>query len=366
MSRVAWIWLAAVWALAGSVPLAAQDPADLHVLPVQGNVYMLVGAGANITMSIGDDGILLVDSGLEEYADYIAATALGIGTQLTASPQPNNCLGLGCPDAPFGWSSPSINSRLTSPKRAKPIRYIINTSADPDKVGGNEKLAELPENSSIIGVTFPPVGLAPTANLLAHENVLGRMSEPVSDDPDEEDTLVDFMKWPTLTYRELKYKLSEFFNGEGVVLYHVPNAHTDGDTMVYFRYSDVIAAGDILDNTQYPRFEVEQGGSINGILEGLNLLLDLGVAEFRSQGGTMIVPGHGRLMDIGDLTNYRNMVEIIRDRVQALIDQGKSLDEVLEARPSMDYDGIYGEGRDGWNTERFLTAVYESLTNPVE
>ena len=340
---------------------AAQPEPELHVLPVQGNVYMLVGAGANITMSIGPDGILLVDTGLEENADYVAAKALEIATQLTA-PQPNKCLGLRCPGTPFGWSSPALNARIASPAPPKPIRYIINTSSDLDKVGGNARLAELPKDSGILSVTFPPVGVAPTANVLAHENVLNWMSEPLTDDPNSDETVVAIESWPTLTYREPKYKLSEFFNGEGVVLYHVPNAHTDGDTMVNFRYSDVIAAGDILDNTQYPRFEVEHGGSINGILAGLNMLLDLGVAEFRSQGGTMFIPGHGRVMDIGDLTNYRNMVEIIRDRVQYMIDEGMSLDQVLAARPSFDYDGIYGNGRDGWDTKAFLTAVYTSLS----
>ena len=352
----------AIAALLIASSAAAQSDPELHVLPVQGNVYMLVGAGANIAMSIGPDGILLVDAGLEQNADYVAATALDLATRLTASPQPNKCLGLRCPGTPFGWSSPALDARIASPAHAKPIRYIINTSSDLDKVGGNARLAELPKDSGILNVTFPPVGLAPTANVLAHENVLNWMEEPLNDDPNSDETVVPFESWPTLTYREPKYKLSEFFNGEGVVLYHVPNAHTDGDTMVNFRYSDVIAAGDILDNTQYPHFEVEHGGSINGILAGLNMLLDLGVAEFRSQGGTMFIPGHGRVMDIGDLTNYRNMVEIIRDRVQYMIDEGMSLDQVLAARPSFDYDGIYGNGRDGWDTEAFLTAVYTSLS----
>jgi glyoxylase-like metal-dependent hydrolase (beta-lactamase superfamily II) len=337
-------------AFAGAQSELSTDP-DLHILPVQGNVYMLVGAGGNIAMSIGGDGILLVDSGREEMANRVLKAALDLSTRVTASAAPNQCSGLRCSRSPYGWSSPSLNARISSPARPKPIRYIINTSIDADHTGGNAKLAELPKDSKILGVTFPPVGVAPTANVISHENVLKRMSEQKGND-----TAVPSSMWPTETFHIAKYKLSEFFNGEGIQVMYQPNAHTDGDSMVYFRYSDVIVAGDILNPTSYPAIDIEKGGSYQGVLAGLNFILDLAIPEFRSQGGTMVIPGHGRLMDTGDVANYRNMVQVIGDRVQAMISKGATLEQVKAAKITLDYDGIYG------SPDAFLEATYKSLT----
>ncbi len=152
--------------------------AEIHVLPVQGNVYMLVGAGGNITASIGKDGILLVDAGPADMVAKVMSTMLQLATAITASPEPNRCLGLHCAQTPAGWTSPSLNAIISSPAPPKPVRFIINTSVDADHTGGNERLAELPADAKIVGVTFPPVGVAPTAEIIAHENVLHRMSEP--------------------------------------------------------------------------------------------------------------------------------------------------------------------------------------------
>jgi len=341
------------------IPPPAPKPApdgQIHVLPVQGNVYMLVGAGANITASIGKDGILLVDAGAEQMAPKVMSTILQLATQITATPEPNHCLGLHCAQTPAGWTSPSLNAVISSPAPPKPVRFIFNTSIDPDHTGGNARLAELPTDSKIVGVTFPPVGVVPSAEVVAREEVLQRMSEGPGGKP-----TVPSSAWPTETYRVPLYKLSQFFNGEGVIAYHIPNAHTDGDSIVFFRYSDVIAAGDILRTDSYPVIEVDKGGSINGVLDGLNRILDLAIPEFRSQGGTMIIPGHGRLCDVGDVANYRNMVAIVRDRIQDLIKKGKTLEEVKAAKPTMDYDPIYGSTTGDWTTDKFIEAAYKSL-----
>jgi cyclase len=329
---------------------------DIHVLPVQGNVYMLVGAGGNIAASIGPDGILLVDTGTSQMTGKVLSTVLQLVTEVAASPAPNHCIGLHCPNSPYRWSSPSLNAIIASPAPPKPIRYIINTSVDPDHTGGNETLSALPADSKIVGVTFPPVGVAPTATVIAHENVLGRMSAET-----DGKSAVPSGLWPTDTYHGASYKLSEFFNGEGVQLFHDPAAHTDGDSMVYFRYSDVLAAGDILSTTSYPVIDVAKGGTIQGILDGLNHILAIAIPEFRSQGGTLVIPGHGRLCDTGDVANYRNMVAIIRDRVQDSINKGMTLEQVKASKPTLEYDGIYGATSGPWTTDMFVEAVYKTL-----
>ena len=192
--------------------------------------------------------------------------------------------------------------------------------------------------------------------MLAHENVLTRLSTPAG-----ERAAPPAAALPTVTYFDEFYKLPAFFNGEAVIVYHAPEANTDGDSYVYFRRSDVISAGDIFSTVSYPVIDVAKGGSVQGVIRGLNAILDLAVAEYRSQGGTWIIPGHGRLSDTADVASYRNMVVIIRDRVQNLIEKGMTLEQVKAARPSMDFDGRYGSATGPWTTEMFIEAVYRSL-----
>jgi hypothetical protein len=149
--------------------------------------------------------------------------------------------------------------------------------------------------------------------------------------------------------------MSQYINGEGIQLYHVPAAITDTDTIVYFRFSDVISAGDLYTPGRYPMIDVGKGGTVQGVIDGLNKIIDIAFPEYRHQGGTMIVPGHGRLGDTADVAIYRNMVAVIRDRIQDLKKQGQSLAQVKAAKPTLDFDGIYG------SPDAFVEAVYRTL-----
>jgi cyclase len=311
-------------ALAVIAPLAfAQSAAnsdEVHTLKVQGNIYMLVGAGGDITVQVGRDGVLLVDTGLAQNADKVLAAIRKITDE--------------------------------------PIHYIIDTHFHPDHVGGNEKLRDAGNTiagGNVAGDLGAEAGRG--AQIIAHENVLNRMSAPtgkVSSTPTG--------AWPTDTYFNDEKKL--YFNGEGIEIIHIPNAHTDGDSIVYFRKSDVISTGDLFTTTMYPVIDIEHGGSINGLLAGLQKIVDLVIPVYGQDGGTLIIPGHGRLCDVGDLLNYREMATIVRDRIQDLIKKGMTLEQVKAAKPTFDYDPLYGSNS-FWGTDQFVEAVYKSLKNPA-
>jgi hypothetical protein len=146
-----------------------------------------------------------------------------------------------------------------------------------------------------------------------------------------------------------------------VVVYHAPAANTDGDSLVFFRHSEVISAGNVFSTVSYPIIDVEKGGSINGVIAGLNHILDLAVAEYRSQGGTWVIPGRGRVSDTADVASYRNMVTMIRDRVKDSVKKGMTLEQVKAARPTLDFDGRYGSTTGSWTTDMFVEAVYRTL-----
>jgi glyoxylase-like metal-dependent hydrolase (beta-lactamase superfamily II) len=275
------------------------DEVEIRVLPVQRNVYMLLGAGGNTTVQIGNDGVLVVDTQFAPLAPRILAAIRKLSD--------------------------------------KPIRIVINTHAHGDHTGGNEAMAK----SGPLSV-----------RIMAHENVLKRMTAPNQPRVSEASLPLSEYFTPSRDF---------FFNGEAVVLHHVPAAHTDGDSLVFFRGSDVVSVGDLFTPGSYPVIDLQNGGSVQGLIAGLNRILELTVPAKFQEGGTYVIPGHGRLCDEAEVVEYRDMVTIIRDRIQNLIKKGMTLDKVKAARPTRDYDTEYGTDTGFWTTEMFVEAVFRSL-----
>ena len=235
-----------------------------------------------------------------------------------------------------------------------PIRYLVNTSADPDHVGGNVAMSAAGSNfaaQNAPGNSGIPIVAAP---IVAREEVLARVSAPTG-----AVSSLPFAAWPSSTYAgPLK---TMFMNGEGIELLHQRAAHTDGDSIVYFRGSDVIAAGDVFSTVGYPRIDVARGGTVQGVLDALNRIIDITIPRFNQQGGTRVVPGHGRISNEADVVEYRDMVTIVRDRVRVMVANKQSLQQILEARPTLDYDGVYGSTAGPWTTAQFIEAVMKTL-----
>jgi glyoxylase-like metal-dependent hydrolase (beta-lactamase superfamily II) len=220
-------------------------------------------------------------------------------------------------------------------------------------VGGNETVGAAGLPTSGRGVAQVGAGLGARAEIIAHEETLNRMSAPAG-----AQAPTPVVAWPTATFSGKRKDF--FYNGEAVQVIHLPSAHTDGDSVVFFRRSDVIAVGDVYSTVSFPIIDLQRGGSIAGVLDGLNQLLDLVVSGEKTEGGTMIVPGHGRISDEADLVEYRDMTTIIRDRIQDMVNRGMTLAQVQAAKPTMEYDGLYGSAQ-GWSTAQFVDAVYRGL-----
>jgi cyclase len=325
----AWLLLATVHSTPGEArrgPASLQETragasGDLEVLQLRPNFFMIAGAGAHIAVQVGDDGVVVVDSGSAARADAVV----------------------------------SAIKRIT----ARPIRYVIDTGPDPDHVGGNETVSKAGQtlftNAGSIGITGNFLG--GVASILSHENVLQRISAPTG-----KASAYPVGAWPTETFDEARKYM--YLNGEGIEVLHQSAAHTDGDVVVFFRRSDVVVAGDILDTTHFPVIDVAKGGTVNGEIAALNKLVELAIPSVpivSREAGTLVVPGHGRVCDQFDVVEYRDMVTIVRDRVRDLIKAGMTLEQIKAASPARGYTRRYGADSGSWTTNNFVEAVYQSL-----
>jgi len=316
-------WSIALAAIGVATPSARQAaPAatpEVRSWHVQGNVWLVNAGIVNVAVQVGRDGVLVVDTGTEALAGRI----LGEITRLAGD---------------------------------KPIRYIINTSADPDHAGGNVTVAKAGRSiiaGNFVGQAGPDAANA--AKIVAHENALRRMSTA-----DGTRAAAPAAALPTDTFFTSRSDL--YFNGEAVQMLHQPKAHTDGDVMVYFRKSDVLVTGDVYTNSTFPVIDVQRGGSANGVIAALNRILEIAVPEHNQEGGTYVIPGHGRLADEADVVEYRDMVTIVRDRLQYALKKGMTPAQVKTSGLLRDYEGRYGAVQGPWTTTSFVEAVFGSLS----
>jgi glyoxylase-like metal-dependent hydrolase (beta-lactamase superfamily II) len=296
----------------------AADPTprdgEIHTWRVSENVYLLAGDAANIAVQVGPQGAFVVDTGAGKLSDEVLAAIAKL-----------------------------------SPR---PIQFIVNTSFRPEHTGGNARLQAAGADPSLTGTFFSMQfqGAGTAATIIAQLNTQVRMNE------------LKLPAVPSDTF--VAERRRKHYNGEAVEMFPMPNATTDGDSIVHFRRADVIVTGDIFNTVGYPHIDTTSGGSLQGEIQALNFILDRTVYVHDEDGGTMIIPGHGRITDEWEVAEYRDMLVIIRDRVQALIDGGATLKQVLAARPTADYDVRFGATSGPWTTDMFVEAVYTSLKEP--
>jgi cyclase len=310
--------IAALW-ISGQPMLGAQADetvAGIHIVHVQGNVWMLVTPDGNLALQVGSEGALLVDTGRGGTSDAVLAAI----------------------------------RRITP----LPLRYIVNTSAGPTEVGNNGVLGGLK------GGATDRRGPGPPPAIIGQENVVAHLSMPGADG----NPAFPAVSWPTDPYAGRKRSIR--YNGEAIDIIHQPNAYSDADSIVYFRRSDVIVSGEIFSTKRFPLVDRAHGGTVTGVLAGLNTMLDIAVpaviVESFDEDGTLIIPGSGRLCDKDDLTEYRDMVQIARDRMVNLVSSRRSLDEIKAGHPLVDYEGRYSVPE--WTTSMFVDALYAELSRP--
>ncbi|PCJ42651.1 MAG: hypothetical protein COA71_03860 [SAR86 cluster bacterium] len=292
----------------------------LDLFHVKGQVYVLTGADVNVTIQIGDEAIVFVDTPAPEHIDEMMSLIREISNS--------------------------------------PVRQVITTALDPLHLAGNDAMESLGFRGfggRGAGVDVAIGGNTSGVTLLGHENVLNRFY--LTDSDVESLTLTTTYFTPTFDF---------YMNGEGIAIYHAPNAHTDGDSIIFFRSSDVISLGDLLVQGQYPDIDIESGGSVNGFIEALNFTLELVIPGPNAEGGTYVVPGHGRIGDEIDVVEYRNMLVIVRDRIQYRMGQGMNVNQIIASGPVVDYDTEYGGSRGGPSTAEFITSIYQSLLEEME
>jgi len=286
-----------VFALVAMPAWGQQDfsKVEIQAQPLGGTVYMLTGAGGNIGLSVGDEAVFMVDD-------------------------------------QFAPLTPKIQEAIAkiSPK---PVRSLHNTHWHFDHTGGNEN--------------FGREG----AVILAHENVRKRMSV---------ESFIEFlgMKFkaeprqalPVVTFAA---GLTLHVNGEEVHAIHVAPAHTDGDSIVHFAKADVIHMGDTFFNKLYPFIDSSSGGRVEGVIAAADRVLEMAGA------GTKIIPGHGPLANGVDLKAYRDMLATVSARIRAQVKAGKSLAQVIDSKPSAEYDEVWGKGF--LNPQRFVEMLYKNL-----
>jgi cyclase len=301
---------------------AADEPGGLDVVKVRPNFYMIAGAGGNIGVQIGSDGVVLVDSGTASASAQVVAAI----------------------------------KKLTD----LPIRYIINTSAEPDHVSGNANMAKA--GYTIFTNALGNAGLANSmtnggvASILAHDKILQKMSAPTG-----KAAAFPIETWPTEAFYQKRKTLR--MSGEGIEILYQPAAHSDADSVVMFRGSDVVVTGDIIDTTAFPKIDLANGGSIQGEIDALNKIIELAIppVPFIYEGvGTYVIPGHGRVYEQMDVVDYRDMVVIVRDAVWDLTKQDKTLDQIKAAHPAKPFETLYGAQPD--STDAFIESIYKSLT----
>ena len=290
--------LAVAWSGPG---LAADEEADkfkdvqIETVSVAGGIYMLVGQGGNIGVSTGEDGVFLIDDQYAPLTERIKAAVAALSD--------------------------------------RPVRFVVNTHWHGDHTGGNENLAR--EGTVIVAHDQ-------VYERMSRENFLAAWSMTVPASPKGALPVISFND--TITFH---------LNGHDIHAVHVEHAHTDGDSIVHFRAANVIHTGDIWFNGMYPFIDSDTGGSLDGVIAAVDVILKLADEQ------TKIIPGHGPLSDRKGLLGYRKFLLDVRERVGKLLQQGKSLDEIRAAKPLADYEATLGKGF--LSTDKFLEVAVAAL-----